>query len=69
MKTNLISLLISFCFFIISYWLIYLAFNFIDPPITSDGHKYMPIKSVLESGIVSLFLSIFFFIFIRRYFK
>lgn len=69
MKTTLISCLTSFFFFIITGWLIYLTLEFINPPITNDGHRYMPIKSVLESVIISFFLSILFFIFIRKYFK
>ncbi|STD10965.1 Uncharacterised protein [Chryseobacterium carnipullorum] len=69
MKTTLISLLISLAFFSVGYWLIYLALISINPPVTYDGHKYMPFKVILQSGIISLILSIILFIFVHRYFK
>lgn len=69
MKTNLISFLISLIFFIVGYWLIYLALISINPPVAYEGHRYMPLKVILQSGIISLILSIIFFIFIQKYFK
>ena len=69
MKATFTSLFMSTLFFIFGYVILYLLFDFLNPPITDDGHRYMPIGNVLYSGIITFFTSMLFFILIRKYLK
>jgi len=66
MKATLISL---FIFFIFGYINLYFLFDYLNPPITEDGHKYMPIGNIFNSGISSFIVSVFFFILTKKYLK
>lgn len=61
MKIYIISTVISLVVLFISIVLLYNFFIYIDPPITSDGHKYMPTEQVTKSIFCSLFISIILF--------
>ncbi|SHE98285.1 hypothetical protein SAMN05443633_102455 [Chryseobacterium arachidis] len=69
MKATLASIIMSTLFFIASYFILYLLFDYFNPPITEDGHKYMPIGNVFYSGITAFTATILFFIIIRKYIK
>jgi uncharacterized BrkB/YihY/UPF0761 family membrane protein len=69
MKATFASLFMSIIFFIFGGVILYFLFDYFNPPITEDGHKYMPIGNVLRSVIIALISSILVFILIRKYVK
>lgn len=69
MKATLASVFMSILFFIFGWFIFYFLFDYFNLPITKDGHKYMPIGNVFNSGIISFIVSILFFILIRKYLK
>lgn len=69
MKINLITFLTSLVIWIVFLFTIYQILDIIDPPISVDGHKIMPLKIAFESVIISFILTVIFFIFFRRYLK
>lgn len=69
MKINLISLSISIVSMILLVFVIYQMVDYITPPITIDGHRYMPTSNVLKSVFYSLLLSIIIFFISRKVIK
>lgn len=67
MKATFTSLFMSTIFFIFGYFILYFLFDYLNPPVTQDGHKYMPIGNVLYSGIISFIAAVLFFMLIRKY--
>ncbi len=59
---SIIILILSIC---ITYYIL----DIIDPPITQEGYKIMPLKILLESIIISSIITVLFFVFFRRYLK
>lgn len=49
MKVNLISLLISIVSMILLVFIIYQIVNYITPPVTINGHRYMPTSNIMKS--------------------
>mgnify|MGYP007112211433 CR=1 FL=1 len=43
MKATLASVFMSLLFFILGCFIFYFLLDYFNPPITKDGHKYMPI--------------------------
>ncbi|CAH0292144.1 hypothetical protein [Chryseobacterium sp. Bi04] len=62
MKIYLISALISIVMMILSAVTIYNIADYIDPPVTDDGHPYMPTENIAKSLIGSLILTAIAFI-------
>ncbi|KPE49900.1 hypothetical protein [Chryseobacterium indologenes] len=65
MKIYLASFLISLITLIIAVVAVYEAADYINPPITTDGHRYMPTGNVfialiysIPAAILSFFISI-----------
>lgn len=69
MRTNLISILASLVVLVVFLFITYQILEITDPPVAFDGHKVMPLKIVFESIVISLIVSIIFFIFFRKYIK
>ncbi|MCS3867721.1 uncharacterized BrkB/YihY/UPF0761 family membrane protein [Chryseobacterium ginsenosidimutans] len=69
MKATFASLFMSIIFFIFEGVILYFLFDYFNPPITEDGHKYMPIGNIFYSIIISFIASVLFFILIRKYIK
>lgn len=63
MKTILISIAISTLLFIVFTVIFYNIVVYFYPPITEDGHRYMPISQIVRSIFMSLALSVICFIF------
>jgi hypothetical protein len=61
MKIYLISLAISIVVMIVSTFVLYFTYDYIYPPITLDGHRYMPTSNVLKALFFSFLLSILIF--------
>ncbi|MDR6923263.1 hypothetical protein [Chryseobacterium sp. 2987] len=62
MKIYLISFLISIAILIITMVAVYETADYISPPVTTDGHRYMPTGNVfiaLVYGFLSAILSFF----------
>lgn len=62
MKIYLISAFISIVMMILSAVTIYNIADYIDPPVTDDGHPYMPTENIAKSFIGSLILTAIVFI-------
>lgn len=54
MKNILISIAISVIIFLIFTVIFYNVIVYFYPPITEDGHKYMPISQIIKSTFISL---------------
>lgn len=57
MKIYLISVLISIVMMILSAAAIYNIADYLDPPVTDDGHPYMPTENIAKSIIGSLIIT------------
>ncbi len=57
-KLTIVAVLV----FILSVFLLYNIFIYYSPPITGDGHKYMPTEQIVKSIFFSVTLSIIIFI-------
>ncbi len=67
MKTIFTFLILNILSFIAGCFIFYFLFDWFNPPITEDGHPYMPIENVMCSVIAAFVSTILFFIFIRKY--
>lgn len=69
MKVNLISLLISIVSMIQLVFIIYQIVNYITPPVTINGHRYMLTSNILKSISYSFSLSVMIFFITRKVIK
>lgn len=69
MKATLASVFMSILFFIFGCFIFYFLFDYFNPSITEDGHKYMPIGNAFCLGISAFAATILFFNIIRKYVK
>lgn len=66
MKKYLISIVISIICFLVFVLTLYNVFIYIDPPITHDGHRYMPTSHIVKSVFFALIISILCFVFVIK---
>ena len=66
MKNNLKPLLISILSLVIFTIIIYQILSYLNPPITEDGHPYMPTQNILKSIFYSLIIGTIIFFISRR---
>ncbi|WP_129042232.1 hypothetical protein [Chryseobacterium sp. CH21] len=62
MRIYLISFVISLIIMLISTVITYNIIDGLDPPVTEDEHRYMPIGNIIKSLLLSFVLGAFVFI-------
>ncbi|WP_139166171.1 hypothetical protein [Chryseobacterium jejuense] len=62
MKIYFISFLISVFLIALSGTVIFNILDYTDPPITKDGHRYMPTESLAKASFLSLIIGAITFI-------
>lgn len=67
MKTIFTFIILNILSFIAGCFIFYFLLDYFNPPVTKDGHPYMPIENVMCSVIVAFVFTILFFVFIRKY--
>lgn len=67
MKTIFTFIILNILSFIAGCFIFYLLLDYFNPPVTKDGHPYMPIENVVCSVIAAFVFTILFFVFIRKY--
>ncbi len=66
MKIYLISLLISIVLMVFSGIIIFNIIDYLNPPVTEEGHRYMPTESLAKSLFLSAIIGAVVFISILR---
>jgi hypothetical protein len=66
MKIFFISCLISAISLLIFSFILYNIFIYFEPPVTIDGHKYMPTRHIVKSLFFSFIFSIVIFTLIKK---
>lgn len=69
MKINLVSLLISIISMVLLAVLIYQIVSYVSPPVTVDGHRYMPTSNILKAVFFSFLFSVVIFFVSRKILK
>lgn len=69
MKATLASVFLSILFFIVCCIISYFLFDYFNPPITEEVYRYMPTENIFTSIIISFFITILFYVMIRKYIK
>lgn len=67
MKTIFTFIILNILSFIAGCFIFYFLLDYLNPPVTKDGHPYMPIENVICSVIAAFVFTILFFVFIRKY--
>ncbi|WP_326983281.1 hypothetical protein VUJ46_01665 [Chryseobacterium sp. MYb264] len=66
MKTGIISFIIALISMILSGLAIYQFVAYINPPVTMDGHRYMPTSNILKSFVFSFIIAVIVFFAARK---
>lgn len=65
----MILLMLSLISYGISLILLYMLFDMLYPPVTEDGHRYMPIGNVIKSVVLAVPVAVAIIISLKKYFK
>lgn len=68
-KKAMILLMLSSVSYGISLIILYMLFDMLYPPVTEDGHRYMPISNVIKSVVLAMPVTVAMIMSVRKYLK